>query len=195
MKPEAQSGSVIHPGHLDSTYWCRDVNSYLFSSWAHILMIKTGLPFEVVFLLNHIGSKSTWMDPRCTCLVINSIDAMQELREGMCPREKHGLNSTLCRVCRGEGVSGKKPKGWGFPKIEIISKLDMCWGMGHSEAVPLCVEGRCAGLGLCLWCVSSGDEGEGRGLRRSMTTQTPALTQRTPPRGFPLQLPRWEGSL
>ena len=48
--------------------------------------------------------------------------------------------------------------------IETISKLEICWGIDHSENVPLCVEGRCAGLGLCLWCVHSGDEGEGRWL-------------------------------
>lgn len=93
------------------------------------------------------------MDPRCTCLVINSIDAMQELREGKCPREKHGSNSTLCRVCRGEGVKVGRNQRLRVSQdvvIETTSKLEICWGIGHSENVPLCVEGRCAGLGLCL---------------------------------------------
>lgn len=90
---------------------------------------------------------------------------MQELREGKCPREKHASNSTLCRVCRGEGVKVGRNQRLRVSQdvvIETISKREICWGIGHSEHVPLCVEGRCAGLGLCLCCVHSGDEGEDR---------------------------------
>lgn len=81
-----------YPDLLLSQRWLRDVHwlpgshSQGVQKWRRTLClqafaIKMGLPCETDLPLSRIGSNPIWMSPRRTCLIINPIGTIEELRE------------------------------------------------------------------------------------------------------------------
>lgn len=71
---------------LGDVHWLPGSHSRGAQKWRRILClqafaIKIGLSCETDLLLSRIGSNPIWMSPRCTCLRINPIGTIEELRE------------------------------------------------------------------------------------------------------------------